>query len=135
MNYMISRIHPTRYSAPEMRPFRWMERQMSYASIPVDIAEKEDRFVLTAQLPGVKAEDLHISIEKDILKLEGSYSYQREVDITYLMSERLSGEFSRSFRLPSTVDADKVEAKLVDGILTLDIQKPVEVQPRTIKVN
>jgi HSP20 family protein len=135
MNYMISRVHPAHYSSYEKRPFRWMERQLSYPTFPVDIEEKEDRYILTAQLPGVKADDLQISVEKDVLKLEGSYSYQREEDGNYLLTERMAGEFTRSFRMPSTLDTDKVEARLADGILTLEMQKPVQAQPKTIKVN
>lgn len=135
MNYTISRVHPTRYHMPVMRPFHWMERQISYEPIPVDIVEKGDRYILTAQLPGVKAEDLNISVEKDVLKLEGSYRYQREEDAIFLLAERQIGEFSRSFRLPTMVDADQVEARLADGILTLEIQKPAQIQPKTIKVN
>jgi len=112
-----------------------MERQMAYGSIPVDIADKDDRYILTAQLPGVKTEDLHISMEKDLLKLEGRYSYQRDEGANYLLMERMAGEFTRSFRLPTMVDADQVEASLADGILTIEIKKPVQVQPKTIKVN
>lgn len=102
--------------------------------IPVDILEKQDKFVLSALTPGLKAEDINISLEKDVITIDGSLAYDRE-EGNYLVSERPLGYFKRSFRLPSPIDAEKIEAKLSDGILHIEIPKSEKALPRTIKVN
>jgi len=113
----------------------WLEEAVSLQQVPVDVEEKEDRYILTAQIPGVSKEEIQISVEKDILTLEGSYSYQRDENASYLLSERSAGEFKRTFRLPSMVEVEKIEARIADGILTLEIPKPAAILPRTIKIS
>jgi HSP20 family protein len=135
MNYMITRGFPPRYALPAVRRMHWLDEAISRQDVPVDVEEQDEKYVLTAQLPGVNKEDIQVSVEKDILTLAGTYAYQRDENASYLLSERSSGEFKRTFRLPAQVDAEKIEARLADGILTLEIPKPAAIQPRNIKVN
>ena len=91
-------------------------------------------YVLSALVPGLKADDIKISVEKDVLSVEGNLNYEREEDKSYLVSERPSGSFKRSFRLPSAIDAEKIDARLTDGILVVEIPKSEAGQSRIIKV-
>jgi HSP20 family protein len=135
MNYMISRVIPNRYSLPAVRRMHWLEEAVALQDVPVDVEEQEDKYILTAQVPGVRKEDVQISVEKDILTLEGRYSYQRNENANYLVTERSAGDFKRTFRVPSMVEVEKIEARLTDGILTLEIPKPAAILPRTIKIS
>jgi HSP20 family protein len=103
--------------------------------IPVDILEKQDEFILSALTPGLKAEDISISLEKDVITIEGSLAYAREEEGNYLVTERPSGNFKRSFKLPSPIDTEKIEARLSDGILIVEFPKSEKALPRMIKVN
>lgn len=100
-------------------------------SLPVNIQGTDEEFVLTALVPGLKAEDLNIQILEDVLTIEGEYKLD---DTEYLMQELPHGSFRRSLRLPSPVDAGKVEARIEEGILTLRLPKAESAKPRTIKV-
>lgn len=137
MRYYISPMnqHP-RWAMPEIaRRFHWMGEHPEMTFVPVDIVESNEGYVLSALVPGLKADDIHISVEKDELSIEGDLGYTRDEDKTYLVAERPGGEFKRSFRLPSAIDADKISAKLNDGILIVEIPKSEIAQPRNIKVN
>lgn len=117
------------------RRMRWMEEHGDADYVPVDIFEEKDSYILSALVPGRRAEDIQISVEKDVLTLQSETGYERDEEKTYLMAERPTGEFRRSFQLPTDIDAEKIEAKLVDGILTVNIPKSEVAQPRNIKVN
>lgn len=103
---------------------------------PLNIYEEPDRLILTAELPGVKAEDLDLSIEGDTLTLQGKReNRQNEPDISYHRREIESGSFSRAITLPVKVDAERVAAKLNNGVLTISLMKASEVTPRQIIVS
>jgi HSP20 family protein len=137
MRYYVSPMnqHP-HWAMPDLqRRMHWMGERPDMSFVTVDIVESNDRYILTALVPGLKAEDVNISVEKDVLSLESERGYEREEDKSYLVAERPSGGFKRSFRLPSAIDTDKIEAHLNDGILTVEIPKSDATQPRNIKVN
>ena len=134
-HYYIAPVVSGRAEWPVTRRQLWGGTRNSTPQIPVDVVEHSDRFVLTAQLPGIKADAISISLEKGILTLEGTAGYSRETEGSYLLAERMTGSFKRSFRLPATVDASAVDAKLAEGILTLEIPKAPEAKPKMIKVN
>lgn len=90
----------------------------------VDVVEDEQKLELYADVPGVKQEDLDISVEKDVLTIKGERK-----------GPRLGGSFSRAFTLPKHVDAEKIAASLKDGVLTLTLPKKAEAQPRSIKIS
>ena len=101
----------------------------------VDIHEEDKQFVVRADLPGVKQEDLEVSLTGNRLTVSGSREQERrEQDEQYYTSERLFGRFSRSFTLPDGADPDRVQADLKDGVLTLSIPKRPEVQPKRITI-
>jgi HSP20 family protein len=111
-----------------------MEDRNEFSFIPVDIKEKSDMYIMSALVPGLKADDITISLEQEVLTVEGNLNYEREEEGNYLVAERPSGSFKRSFKLPSAIDAEKISAKLADGILVVEIPKSETSQSRIIKV-
>ena len=103
---------------------------------PLNIYEEAAKMVLSAEIPGVKAEDLDISLEGDTLSIQGKRD-SREDDFTlsYHRREIESGSFSRAISLPVKVDVERISAKLVNGILTVTLMKAAEATPRQIRVN
>jgi HSP20 family protein len=102
--------------------------------VPVDVKAEEDAFVLTALLPGVKAEDLNIQIVNETVSIQGQLYDDRDESSQYLLAERPSGKFSRTLTLPAAMDSNKAEAELKDGVLKLRIPKADEARPKTIKI-
>ena len=102
----------------------------------VDIAEDKDRFVLTAELPGVSKDDIKINLNNSTLTIEGEKKAQTEnKDGEYYRSERFYGKFSRSFTLNSEIENDKIKADFRDGILTVSLPKSEATKPRQIAIN
>ena len=102
----------------------------------VDVFEKADKFVVKAELPGMKEEDVDISVVGDTLTIKGERKAETEVkDEDYYCCERSYGSFSRSIGLPSTVDAKKIEASFEDGVLEVSLPKAPEVKPKKISVS
>jgi HSP20 family protein len=102
----------------------------------VDIAENENELMLTADLPGVKMDDLDIKIEDSVLTLTGSRNFENEEKKgSYHRIERAYGSFRRAFSLPDTVDSEKVAAHFENGVLKVTLPKKELAKPRTIKVN
>ena len=103
---------------------------------PVDIYENaQHEIVLRAELPGLKREDLDIRVENNTLTLRGERKRDTEVkQEQYHRVERSYGAFTRSFALPSTVNAEKVTAAFADGILTITLPLREEAKPRQIQV-
>jgi len=101
----------------------------------LNIYEESDRLIVTAELPGVKAEDLELSVEGETLTIQGKRdSRQNEAGISYHRREIESGSFSRAVALPVKIDTEHVGAKLSNGILTITLMKASEVTPRQIKI-
>ncbi len=102
----------------------------------MDVYEKEDKFVVKAELPGMKEEDIDISVVGDTLVIKGERKSEHEVkDDDYYCCERSYGQFSRSIAMPSNVDAQKVEANYEDGVLEVTLPKHPEVKPKKISVS
>jgi HSP20 family protein len=122
------------YQFPHRMARRWMEaveRGQAARFLPVNIRDEEDAFVLTALVPGLKSDDLNIQVLEDVLRIEGKFP---EDESEYLMQELPSGSFKRELRLPTLLEADKVEAKIADGVLSLRLPKAESARPKTIKV-
>jgi len=117
------------------RPRRWMRTAFAESdrefALAVNIREEKDEFVLNAFVPGLKAEDLNIQILDDTVSLEGEF---KTGDGDYLVSELPNGAFHRNLRLTAPVDADKAEAKITDGLLTLRLPKADSARPKSIKI-
>jgi len=97
----------------------------------VNVRDEEDTFTLSALVPGLKADDLNIQILEDVVRIEGEF---KAGDEEYLLRELPNGSFQRTLRMPSEIDADKVEAKIADGVLTLRLPKAESARPKKIKV-
>lgn len=103
---------------------------------PIDVHETPDELVVTAALPGMKAEDVEITITGQQLTMRGEFKADEEVNRDqYLYRERRYGTFSRSVQLPVRVEGDRADATFTDGVLTLRIPKAEEVKPRQIRIN
>lgn len=101
----------------------------------VDIAEKKDAFVVTAELPGMKKEDIHITFKDGTLSIEGERKRESEVKgVDYHRVERRYGKFCRTFQIPVSVKEDKIQAAYKDGILTIQLPKAEEAKPKEISV-
>jgi len=101
----------------------------------VDIFETEHNLVVKADLPDVKAEELDIRVENNILTIRGERKFEKKVnESNYLRVERSYGSFSRSFSLSTAVNTESIQADYKDGVLTLSIPKREEAKPKQIKV-
>jgi HSP20 family protein len=103
--------------------------------IPVDVYQTDDEVVITATAPGIKPDDLDISVTADAVTIRGEVSEEHEEGgRQYHLRERRYGSFARSVALPIAVDADQAQAEFANGILTLTLPKVEEVKPKSIKV-
>lgn len=101
----------------------------------VDITEGPEAIVVHAELPGVKPDDMKIDLENNVLTLRGERRGEtKKDDGTLHRVERFHGSFSRQFLLPRTVDPERIEAELKDGVLTVRLPKRSEVKARHIAV-
>ena len=101
----------------------------------VDIHEKDKELVLTAEIPGVKEEDVDVEIEDNVLTLRGKKEFEKETkEDDYHRIERSYGSFYRSFTLPTNVDRDKIEANFDDGLLRITMPKKPELKPKKVNV-
>ena len=102
----------------------------------LDLSETQDGFVVEAALPGLKPEDVEITVENNVLTIKGETRREsEEKNRNFHRVERSFGTFQRTIGLPSTVKADQIKASLTNGVLRLDIPKAEEVKPRRINVS
>jgi HSP20 family protein len=102
----------------------------------VDIKEEENRFVVTADVPGVQPSDIEITMDDGVLTIRGErHSESTEETEGYKRVERARGTFYRRFALPDTADVEKVSAKGKDGVLEVVIPKQERAQPRRVTVD
>ena len=103
--------------------------------LPVDVAENENEFVVKASLPGVKPDDVQITIQGDALTIRGeSKTSEERQGERWHVRERRHGAFHRSLSLGTPVNADKAHADYEHGVLTLTLPKAEESKPRQIKI-
>lgn len=101
----------------------------------VDIREEAERYVIEADLPGVRPEDIDINMENGMLTIKGTREVQsREAGQGYKRVERSAGVFYRRFSLPDTADSERISARSELGVLQVTIPKQEKLQPRRIKV-
>ncbi len=106
------------------------------AFIPaVDVREDKDQYVVQADLPGVKPEDVEVTAEKGILTVRGERKTEtREGAEGYARIERMAGNFSRRFVLPENAQAEAIKAKFTNGVLEVSIPKQAVVPPKRVTV-
>ncbi len=109
-------------------------------SIPIDIVEDDERLIVSASLPGLKSDDIKVSVDGNVLTVraeassESESSHENENEAGYLVRERRHGSFARSIRLPKSVDREKIESRYQDGVLRVELPKVPEQTPREIEV-
>ena len=102
----------------------------------VDIQEEENRYMLSAEIPGIARENIEITLEDGVLTLKCERTGEAETtDRKYLRKERLHGTFTRQFTLPETVDMQNISATVRDGVLDVVIPKQEKQQPTRITIN
>ena len=109
---------------------------MFRSSFKTDVIEKDDRFIIEAELPGMDRDDINIELEDDILTISAEHSAEeKREDKNYIRRERRTGMFQRSFRLDN-VKEDEIKAEFENGILNVDLPKeePTRSERRTIDI-
>ena len=136
---MITRIDPFRELASFFENFTEPTGKDQLAAgnfvPPVDVYEDEQNLVLKLEAPGVNEGDINVSVENNTLTVRGERKFEKEEkEENFHRIERRYGSFLRTFRLPNTVDSEKVEASYDKGILKITLAKRAEAKPRQIKV-
>ena len=102
---------------------------------PVDIREREDAYLVEVEIPGLKKDDVKITMENNILTIKGEKNQDSEEKRgDYHRTERVYGSFVRYFTLPSSAKSDKIEAQYKNGVLTITLPKAEEAKPKAIEV-
>ncbi len=102
---------------------------------PMDVVEEEGRYVVHLDLPGMRREDVKVSMESNTLTLTGERRHQAETkDGGFRRFERSYGTFTRTIALPNTIDAKRIEATYKDGVLTVSLPKSEDARPKAIEV-
>jgi HSP20 family protein len=118
-----------------VRPRGWLA-PTGAAELAVDVYETENDLVVTAAVPGVKPEELEVTVTGDALSISGETKSETTSEkANFYRQERHYGAFSRTVALPMPVQVDKAEAKFKDGVLTLVLPKSEATRPRSIKIN
>lgn len=116
-------------------PFRRMAHrrmdQSQQRSLGVNIREEDDAYILSALVPGLRAEDLNIQVLENVVSIEGEYKAE---EAEFLLNELPQGSFRRTLRMPAEIDSEKVGAKIADGVLTLTLPKAESARPKKIKI-
>lgn len=122
------------YRARRSMPLRTNDVIGSW-SLALDVAEKSDVFTIKASLPGINPEDLNVTLEDNVLTVQGEVREDETIEEeTYHIRERRFGSFSRSLRFPVPVNANEIDAAYENGVLTLTVPKAEEVKPKRIEV-
>lgn len=117
------------------RPWRALGTE-GEASMPVEISDSEDAIEIKAQLPGVKAEDINITVSNDILNIKAEHREDRDdKEKNYVRHEIRYGSMQRSISLPGMVNTENAEATFENGVLRLKLPKAAEMKQRRIQVN
>ncbi len=129
LNHFFGTPTPTRANDEEsMAPARWAPL--------VDIVEDEKEYLIKAELPEIKKDDISVKVEKGILSITGERKFEKEENgKKYHRVERSYGHFTRTFSLPDDADAEHVKAEFKDGVLLVHVQKAEKAKPKQIEVS
>jgi HSP20 family protein len=101
----------------------------------IDISERKDAYIVTAELPGIRPEDLEVSLEDGVLTIKGERKFSQESsDQQWHRVERRYGAFRRTITLPTQTNADEIEASFENGLLEVVVPKAEEARPRKIQI-
>lgn len=129
MNRLMERLWHTGLSTGPLDGQEW--------SPTIDVLEEEDRFIMTAEVPGLESNDIEVAISGESVTIRGHKPDLRREgeERNYLLSERSFGTFLRTIRLPVAVDADRVTASCRKGVLEVTVGKKEEYRPKSIRVD
>jgi HSP20 family protein len=117
-----------------VRPAPW-GATFEGAPLAVDVVETKDDVTVKASVPGIKPEDIDITIAGDLLTIKGEFkSEHKSEEANVVRQERRYGKFERALSLPTHIVADKARAEFENGVLTLTLPKAEDVKPKAIKV-
>lgn len=120
----------------DYRPFRWLSGGFDGPGLPLDVTTSDDALTIEAALPGIKPEDVDITVENGTVTISGRTANERTAEEgSYVLQEIRRGNFSRTVTLPNGLEADKARATFENGILRLEIPKAEQVKPRQIKIS
>ena len=102
----------------------------------IDVFEREGKIVVRADLPGMKREDIQVTVEGDLLTIKGRREEEKEVkEEDYYCSERSTGEFSRTMRLPEGIGAEAIDARYDNGVLEVTVPRPAAAGKKAVNVS
>lgn len=105
-------------------------------NLPLDIFERDGKFIVRASVPGISPENLDVQVEDNVLTIRGEISHEYEgEDVKVYRREVSYGSFARSIRLPENLNFEKVDAEFSNGLVTISIPRLEEVKPKALKVN
>jgi HSP20 family protein len=114
----------------------WAQPNASKWNPAVDVLESKDSYLIRAELPGMKKEDIKVEVKDGTLTLSGETKSEKPAEgVEYRHVERVDAKFWRSFSLPETVKQDGIEATYQDGVLEIRVPKAEEAKPRQIEVS
>ena len=117
-------------------PRSWPQPGTSKWYPPVDVLESKDSYLIRAELPGMKKEDIKVEVKDGSLTLSGERKSEKPAEgVEYRHAERVDAKFWRSFSLPETVKQDGIEATYKDGVLEIRVPKSEKARPRQIEVS
>ena len=110
--------------------------EMTFGTVPaVDVAEKDNQYQISAELPGMDQNNIEVTLSNGVLTIKGEKKEEKEESKKdYYLSERRYGSFQRSFQVPEGVDAEKIEANFKNGILTVSLPKTAAAQKDQKKI-
>lgn len=123
-------------------PFREFEREFDRLSraatrntyMPLDAWRQGDRYFVNVDLPGVDPESIDLTVEKNVLTVNASRTWERQEGDQVLLAERAHGHFSRQVFLGEGLDAEKIEARYHNGVLTLTVPVAEQAKPRKVEI-
>jgi HSP20 family protein len=119
----------------DMEPSWRPASSFSFSAPAIDMSEDEKAYKISAELPGINANDIDVSVSGDTLVLKGEKRQEKEQkDKNYHFSERSYGSFQRSFQLPTSIHRDRVAADFSNGVLTITLPKTAEAQKPQKKI-
>ena len=120
----------------DYRPLRWLTGGFDGPALPLDVTTTDDALTIEAALPGIRPDDVDITVQNGTVTISGKTADERSADEgSYVVQEIRRGNFSRTVTLPNGLEADKATATFENGILRLEIPKAEQVKPRQIKIS
>ena len=120
----------------DVRPSRWLSGGLDGPALPLDVTTTTDSLTIEAALPGIRPEDVDITVEDNTVTISGRTAEERKAEEgSYVVQEIRRGSFSRSVALPNGLEPDKANATFENGILRLEIPRAEQLKPRQIKIS